>query len=1205
MHPLQHKLTVLRGRVRRLVVLYGLGWAVAAIVGTVVALGLTDYLLRLQDPGLRVLCSLAIVGVAAGTGYRFLYEPLCVRLRDIDLALQVQKRFPVLEDRLVSAVEFLRQPVEDPLAGSAALRQAVISQTTAETERIRFTDVLDHRASRRAVMFSVGVCLVAAILVALDPTASQIALARLANPFGTVHWPQKTHLALRERVDRVARGQAFEVEVVDAHDARLPSEVQIHYRLEGSEGQITEETELMRPLGNAMVARRENVVRSFSYRVEGGDDHSQPWIDVEVVDPPTIEQATIELIPPAYTGWPPSAGEKHIRALVETAVRIDAAVTKPVDRVVLHFAGQEVAGQVYADGKRFRVPAEGASLRVEQSGPYWFELHDREGLVGESERWEVRAVSDNPPGVTIEQPTTNLFVTTQAVVPLCITAKDDLALRQVTLNIDSPVEQGTAGQSASENEAAEGETAIVPLLEGPAKVKPQPPGVLLERGDGGERRVIDYRWDLSQLRLKPGMQLDFHATAEDYKPQTTVSEPRRLVIITPEQLQDRLASRQNAVLNELARVLTMQRSARTQVEALAIRLHETGELKRLDVDHLQSAELNQRQVNRALTSRSDGVPMHIVALLDDLRNNKVDSPDVERRMQQLLDGLDRLAQEHLPIISRELVAGIKAAQIHLDDAQDDREKRVVAESLEQAGTHQQQVIEVLEQMLGQLARWDNYRRFHRDVGRLLRDQQELNQRSAELGRRTLTKALRDLNPQEAADLRILAARQLELARQLEHIQQAMQQAEGDLRESDPLAADTVADALAEAERLHISGEMRTVGGQLTRNQIGQVVKGHKQVADDLQQVLDILANRREHELARLVKRLSEAEQDLAGLAAQQDGLRKRFEEVDQQADGERKQEELKRLQAEQEQLKEQAERMSRRLQRLLADRASETTHDAAQQMQQAQQQAGGGDCPGAGKSAAEASRRLEEAQQQLAARRLQAQAELVMEQLARLEDAVKHLRRQQEQIVDDTQRYERLRIAQGGQLSRAQATGLSDLARLQHDLKTEAGRLAKKLVGAGAFELTLAGASRYMTTAAEMLERQQTDEETVEAERAALARLELLLEALEPEQPEEDSNAGGGSAPGGQGPQMPGGVQTVAELKLLKLLQQEINLRTATLQEAVEKAGQLTDSLRKESRALGEEQGRLADLVLEMLQPEPNAPEENPDSLPELEEEMP
>ena len=74
------------------------------------------------------------------------------------------------------------------------------------------------------------------------------------------------------------------------------------------------------------------------------------------------------------------------------------------------------------------------SSSIEKSGAYWFDLTDREGLHGGSDdRWEILAVPDAPPAVHIEKPNADLFVTPQAVVPIRVSAKDDLALRDVAL----------------------------------------------------------------------------------------------------------------------------------------------------------------------------------------------------------------------------------------------------------------------------------------------------------------------------------------------------------------------------------------------------------------------------------------------------------------------------------------------------------------------------------------------------------------------------------------------------------------------------------------------------------------------------------------------------------------------------------------------------------------------------------------------------
>ena len=75
LHPLEQQLALLRSRVRRLVTLHGLCWLLAIVLATVAALGSLDYLLRFQQRGPRLACSLAVLGVLLWTGYRYVYLP--------------------------------------------------------------------------------------------------------------------------------------------------------------------------------------------------------------------------------------------------------------------------------------------------------------------------------------------------------------------------------------------------------------------------------------------------------------------------------------------------------------------------------------------------------------------------------------------------------------------------------------------------------------------------------------------------------------------------------------------------------------------------------------------------------------------------------------------------------------------------------------------------------------------------------------------------------------------------------------------------------------------------------------------------------------------------------------------------------------------------------------------------------------------------
>mgnify|MGYP004252833595 CR=1 FL=1 len=115
-----------------------------AVVAAAFLLGLIDYLIRLQDHGVRFIFSLAVLGVLTWATYRFLYPVLRRTPGDLAAAQRIESHYPQLGDELSSTVAFLAQPEDDVTAGSAALRRAVIAQTVDDVNQLNLSDVIDH-----------------------------------------------------------------------------------------------------------------------------------------------------------------------------------------------------------------------------------------------------------------------------------------------------------------------------------------------------------------------------------------------------------------------------------------------------------------------------------------------------------------------------------------------------------------------------------------------------------------------------------------------------------------------------------------------------------------------------------------------------------------------------------------------------------------------------------------------------------------------------------------------------------------------------------------------------------------------------------------------------------------------------------------------------------------------------------------------------
>ena len=1053
----------MRGRHWRLAVARGLGWLIVAVVGGVGVLGVVDYWIRFQDPGMRVICTLSLVLLVGWVFYRFFCRQIFnkqwrKRLSDLSLAQDVERTFPQLGDSLASSIEFMHQPADDPRAGSAALRRAVVADTTAKTELMDFNRTAETVSMRRAVMSATAICLLAATVAVLDPLWVQIAVARLAYPLGNVGWPQKTHLELVERVERVAAGGPFEVEVIDSLGAKLPNDAEIFYRFEEPDGSVKEENQPLRHLGKTLQARRENVTRPFSYRIVGGDDRSMEWVAVEIVEPPSVESLSVRLTPPKYSGWPIATLDEsraaEVRVLAGTKLRIEGAVNKPIESVKLRLGKERtVDGVVNKDGMRFVVPGENVDkegFAVEQSNMCHFEIIDRQGLVGNGgPQWDIRVIEDRPPSVTIERPLGTVYATPQATVPLGVLVKDDLAVRRV--NLVARVEDilGQTGKQA--------ETMNIVLFEGPANPRQD------DNIEAGESRTVDYRWELEGFdidgqALQPGTKVVFHVEAEDYKPLLGKSDSRRLVIITPREMLDRIAARQESIIDELAAVLKMQRQSLGRVEGLLIRLEEAGRLRTSDLDQLKKAELEQRDVAETLTSRKDGVYARIGRMLRDLENNRLENPETQRRMERVLGEIEQLQNRNLNVIAAEMTAAVKSARNYqsdrLEDSADDADKpdAYTLDSLQVVAKNQTEVAKSLEAILQRLAGWGNYRRFHREFGQLISKQEDLLRQTVELSRKTLTKSLNDLAPQEAAELRIAARDEAELARRLDRTVEAMLKTAAKLARVEPAAARTLNDAAGAVDRYGIAAQMRSVDDNLRKNRIAQATASERQVIEDMQKVLDILANRRRRATPDSAKRLREIKSKLAALTERQNKLN----------------EETKRL-------------------------------DGLQ-------------------------------------------------------------RKKTPEVV--------------------QPAGLDRVARQQAALVQDTGGLAEKMTGYGVFRLALSTAAAKMEIAANRLSRGKTDTETQAPQQEAVKRLSQMLGALKSVEKEQKASNGAGTGGKGGGKDNSKTIQMLARLRLIKMLQSDINRQTETLEQKFGDKTAMPDAARRRYAELADEQRRLADLIL-------------------------
>ncbi len=113
--------------------------------------------------------------------------------------------------------------------------------------------------------------------------------------------------------------------------------------------------------------------------------------------------------------------------------------------------------------------------------------------------------------------------------------KDDLAIARMELKY-------------LRSDASDAGEQTVELFVGPDAVEPVVVSPLKSGTLAGESRVVEFDWNLGELaNLAPGITLTWHVVGSDYKPQSGVSPAQRLTIISPDELEDRIAQRQKVL----------------------------------------------------------------------------------------------------------------------------------------------------------------------------------------------------------------------------------------------------------------------------------------------------------------------------------------------------------------------------------------------------------------------------------------------------------------------------------------------------------------------------------------------------------------------------------------------------------------------------------------------------------------------------------
>jgi hypothetical protein len=650
-------LDALRGRIRRYVWLQGVAVSVAWL-----ALGFWGSLLldwSFEPPAaIRVaILALILVGFLA-IWYRLVFRRVFARLSDASMAMLLERRFPQFNESLLTAVELSGRPLDAQECSPVMLRRTCREAET-PVAGVRLAWIFNPSPLWLSVAAAVLLVATVAAFGILLESGFQVWLRRNLL-LSSELWPRRTRLEVvgfPHGWTKVARGD--DLVVVARADLRkpwVPATVEIRYRNE--DGARLRATMNREGKPNPAKDRYQEYSHTFAgvaapilFDVIGGDD-AKRGLRIEVVDSPTIVAMQLQCRYPPYMGRPPrtlpAVGVMQIPR--GTGITLLAKSNKDLVSVQVDSGQDEPRHAVAVIYPAPRAPREFqyriAGLNEDRT--LLFTVADTDGIKSrEPVRLGLAVVNDEKPQLALQLRGIGSAITAKARLPVAGQVTDDYGVARIWF--EYAVDQQRPA------------TVPIRTFEG------NPTDIALSEA-----------LEVPPLGLKPGQKLVLHVEAADRynltgKPNVGQSDRWTLDVVTPEKLRMLLESRE-LVLRQRFEALIQDV---TDTRDWLVRVEFAGKPAAAgpSTEWLLAVERTAQNSQKDARETS-GVAESILDIRDELVNNRIDTPELKRRLEiQIAAPLTEIAEKMFPDLDR-LLDRLQAAQHDRDASIAGREKAV-------------------------------------------------------------------------------------------------------------------------------------------------------------------------------------------------------------------------------------------------------------------------------------------------------------------------------------------------------------------------------------------------------------------------------------------------------------------------------------------------------------------------------------------------
>jgi hypothetical protein len=362
-------------------------------------------------------------GTVFFVAWYFLYLPLRTRVSDVQVAQFIEERYPQLEDRLVTAIEYGSQPAEPSSMIDLLIRDALEG-----TRRVDFSIFVNRKRLASWGMLSLVAFFALFALLMWGPSFFPYGFSNLYVPWTQASLGSSMMIKIIPEKVEITKGsdQVIRAQLVgfDSPDVRL-------YLQTDSSGSWNASAMEPDPHGSAFQYLLLDVRSSLRFYVESKGIRSRIG-SLNVVNRAKLEKIDLTYNFPVYTGMPPQVVENEgdISALKGTKIDLRIRLSGAAQSAHLLFDNQSTLSLMQTSPREFS-----GSFSLQRSGSYVVQITESRGkaYAGSSE-YEIEAIEDAAPKVTIVKPMRDVRATNVEEVFSEIKAEDDIGIGKLELH---------------------------------------------------------------------------------------------------------------------------------------------------------------------------------------------------------------------------------------------------------------------------------------------------------------------------------------------------------------------------------------------------------------------------------------------------------------------------------------------------------------------------------------------------------------------------------------------------------------------------------------------------------------------------------------------------------------------------------------------------------------------------------------------------